>query len=279
MAIVAKERARLSGGHDRRTLTYYVKRDDGSALSPEDAVDHVLDDSVSPATYYGLPKVDYEYDELATDRYDVRVVYAARSLSIVRPEPAIGEAQYSFGTQLETVHIQTSLQTVAAHYDAAQVPAGTTTAYDFQQCINVDVDQRVRGTTIQVPVTRFKYRFRVAAGAVTQAYQIAVENLTGLVNNATFKGRPAGSVRFDGCTGSIRSAADWDLEYAFTRRPNLTDLTIGNITGIDADGWDYIWPFYIGKSAGDRGFSAPSPAYVYVERIYARGDFSTLGIP
>lgn len=281
MTLIAKEKPRAAGGHSRRDIVYYVKDDAGGNVTPEQAVNKAVSQFGVDygTTYYGMPFVDYDYNELATDRYDVTLTFAPASLEVVKPEPEIGAAQYSFATTLETVHIQTSLETKASYADTDQLPDGVETAYDFQQAINVDVEGNIQGITIQVPVTRFKYRYRIPFSLVTPQYQLLIEDLAGKVNGSVFKGRPPGTTRFDGATGGIRSGEDWDVEFNFTKRPNLENITVGNIEGVSADGWDVIWPYYISKSAGARGFSAPSPAYLYVEQVYPRADLNTLRIP
>lgn len=281
MAIQATERPLASGGSSRRAVTYYIKDPAGGTITPEQAVEKAVQQFAADhgSTYYGMPLSDYDYEELGSDRFNVTLTASDQSFDVSRPEPQIGQAQYSFATTLESVHIRTSLETKASYADESQLPDGVTDAYDFQQSINVDAEGTIQGITIQVPVTRFKYRYRIPYAYITPQYQLLVEDLAGQVNSHPFKGRPAGCVRFDGATGGIRSGEDWDVEFNFTKRPNLTDLTIGNIEGISADGWDVIWPYYIEKTAGARGFTAPSPAYVYVEQVYPRGNLNQLNIP
>lgn len=278
MALVTKERPRLSGGLQRHVKTYFVKDDAGGNVSQDQAVTAAL--AAAPTSFGSWSVVDYSYDEIATDRFDVEVIYGPSSTSNTPPEPDEGEIQYSFETSLETVTIRQSLGRIASHFDSSLQPGINQAAVDalFPGAVNVDSEDRVEGTTIQVPVPRFRYRYRAPNATVTTAYQLGIEDLAGYVNGATFAGRAAGSVRFDGARGGVKTDSAWDIEFSFTRRPNVSNLTIGGITGISADGWDFIWPYFV-PIRDDDGNITPNPAYVFVDRIYPRGDFSALGLP
>jgi hypothetical protein len=51
---------------------------------------------------------------------------------------------------------------------------------------------------------------------------------------------------------------------------------MGDITGIDKKGWEYLWVRY--QDAEDADVLVKQPAAVYVEQVYPYGDFSLLGI-
>lgn len=278
MTIVVTERPGLAGGKDSRQVTWYARDDAGGNVTPIAAVNAVL--AEAPTTVDGFPYQNYRYDEIATDKFDVELNYSFTGGGNPPRDVLEGEAQYSFETTLESVKIYKSLGRQSSYFDSSLLPGINQAEVDalFPGALQVDAEDRVQGTTIQVPVTRFRYRFRVPDLTVTQSYQILVEDLTATVNDDTYKGRPAGSVRFDGANGTQSSDGTWDLDYRFTRRPNISDETIGGITGVNADGWDFVWPYFIPLRDGD-GNITTNPAYVFVDRIYPRADLTELLIP
>jgi len=283
MATKVVERPKLSGGIDNRRVTYFVQDDGLDATPPPpitalDAVNAVL--AVAAADVDGYPYQGYSYEEIAVDKYDIEINYSFADGGNPAAPIQEGEAQYSFETSLESVKIFRSLGRIDSHFDATLQPNTNQAAVSalFPGAINVDAEGKVRGTTIQVPVTRFKYRYRIPGATVDLAYQILIEDLAGHVNNAIYKGREIGSTRFDGARGSVSLGGSWDMDFLFTRRPNITNETIGGITGVNADGWDHIWPYFI-PFRDDNGDITPNPAYVFTDRIYPRADLSELGIP
>jgi hypothetical protein len=70
----------------------------------------------------------------------------------------------------------------------------------------------------------------------------------------------------------------WALTFRFAASPNRQDLTVGAITGIAKDGWDYLWVQYGNAVDADAQALIRSPVAAYVERVYPRGDFTALGI-
>jgi hypothetical protein len=73
----------------------------------------------------------------------------------------------------------------------------------------------------------------LAAACQGLAYKLTVFALTGRVNNSAFKGFAAGECLFLGAAGTKRASGDWEITFRFAASPNVTGLTIGDITGID----------------------------------------------
>ena len=80
-----------------------------------------------------------------------------------------------------------------------------------------------------------------------------------------------------GATGQRRSADDWSLTFTFSRSQNVTSLTVGDITGINKKGWEYMWVKYV-DDTDINDYLIRKPIGVYVERVYEESDFSDLGI-
>ena len=129
-----------------------------------------------------------------------------------------------------------------------------------------------------MPVYNFSETHYIAAENVTQAYKAILFALTGRLNAAPFRGFAAGEVLFLGASGSKRGEEDWEITFRFAASPNVSGLSVGNITGIIKRGWDYLWVRY--EDVEDTAAKAivKRPVAAYVERVYYDGDYSALGI-
>jgi hypothetical protein len=222
-----------------------------------------LVEATIPAIYAGLVYQEYRIYHRGGGLWDVSVRYGSRE------QNEVGTSNFSFETGGGTQHITQSLETLQK-----KAPPDIT-APDFQGAIGVTGDA-IEGTDIVVPVYTFTETHYIANSAVTGAYKAALFALTGRVNGATFRGFEAGEVLFLGASGSKRGAEDWEITFRFAASPNVTGIEIGEITGIDKRGWDYLWVRYVDDEHADTLVKRPASAYV--ERVYEDGDFSNLGI-
>jgi hypothetical protein len=225
-----------------------------------DAVVRGLVEATIPAMYAGLVFQNYHISHQGSGLWEVTVRYGKREPK----EP--GQSSFAFDTGGGTTHITQSLQTVAKY------PAD---APDFKGAIGVNNDS-VEGTDITIPVYNFKETHYIPAVLVTPAYKTTLFALTGKVNAFPFKGFAPGEVLFLGASGSQRGMEDWEITFSFAASPNAVGLTVGDITGIDKKGWEYLWVRY--QDAEDADVLVKQPAAVYVEQVYPFGDFSLLGI-
>jgi hypothetical protein len=182
-----------------------------------------------------------------------------------------GESSFSFDTGGGTHHITHSITTVARYGLPGRPPA------NFHSAINVHGDS-VEGLDITIPVYNFKETHYIPVALVTPAYKATLFSLTGKVNNAPFKGFAAGEVLFLGASGSKRGREDWEITFSFAASPNATGLTVGDITGINKKGWEYLWVRYEDDVDGVAKQLIKKPIAVYVEQVYPYGDFSLLGL-
>jgi len=79
-----------------------------------------------------------------------------------------------------------------------------------------------------------------------------------------------------GASGSKRGDDEWEITFRFAASPNVTGLTVGDITGVDKKGWEYLWVRY--SDAEDQKVLVKQPTAVYVEKVYESGSFAGLGI-
>jgi hypothetical protein len=229
----------------------------------DDVAVRAVVEATIPAIYAGLVFQNYHISHQGSGLWEVSVRYG----KLDPKEP--GESSFSFDTGGGTTHITQSLQTIGSHAPPGEDPP------DFKGAIGVNNDS-VEGTDITIPVYNFKETHYIPIALVTPAYKAALFYLTGKVNAAPFKGFAPGEVLFMGASGSQRGQEDWEITFSFAASPNATGLTVGDITGIDKKGWEYLWVRY--QDAEDADVLVKQPAAAYVEQVYPYGDFSLLGI-
>lgn len=199
----------------------------------------------------------------------------------------INTVKVSYDTTGGTVH--TSLAQSETVYTAS---GGTAPSYD--KIIGVQEDS-VDGTDVTAPVFNFVVTVVLDRSDVPDPGDVFA--LTGKYNAATFTVTDtatsevysflAGEVTFlGGRHPDPRSDGLIEMTYVFTASPNIINKTIGDITGIDKLGAQYIWVRFKDDRRGtgvDR-VTARKPVHVVVNDVTANGDdpsgdFSVLNIP
>ena len=189
--------------------------------------------------------------------------YAPAAYSPITP-PATGDSSFRFNTGGGTEHITQSRGTVASYGSGAP---------DFGGAIGV-ADSGVEGVDIVSPVYNFSETHYLAT-----INKSTYANLTGKVNNASFKGFAAGEVLLLGVEGEKRDGVDdWELTFNFAASPNRANITVGSITGIAKKGWEYMWVRYAYDKDATAKAVLQKPVNIYIEKVYEEGDFGLLGI-
>ncbi|XZE35846.1 hypothetical protein SH501x_001390 [Pirellulaceae bacterium SH501] len=183
--------------------------------------------------------------------------------------PNVGDYRVSFSAKPATVKQYFAKSTT-------RYPAG---APDFGGAINVNRDGKVDGVDVIIPSLSVVVTQRMAGAALTPTYALAVANLVGKYNNAGFLGFPAGSLQFTAGDGSLSFSIenpvsggdpidpqDRELSFEFLYSPNLSGLTIGDITGINKLGHQYMWILW--KDDVDGSVVVQKPRAVYVQDLY-----------
>lgn len=187
-----------------------------------------------------------------------------------QPEPLEeNQSSYQFETGGGTTNITTSITTIQ------KKRADNATVFDLKGAINYD-GQRVNGVDIVTPNYTFSETHALPDTLVNGAYRLALFRATGKVNNATFKGFAAGEVLFLGASGSKRADGPWEITYRFAASENVTGITVGDVTGINKKGWEYLWCYFIDDENQD--VLIKKPEQVFVEQVYQTHDFANIGI-
>ena len=225
-----------------------------------------------PSTYGSLILENTEIAErLADDTWKVIARYKRPDIQgyTHKGNP---DKTYAFDTGSETVHITQSRATIARH--------GVRASALQQGAINCD-GQTVRGLDVPMPAPTFSETHWWSDAEMTSAYKRLLAKAAYRVNGATWRDYSKGEVLFVGASGS-RRGDDWDdpweVTYKFAVRENESGLAVGSITGIDKEGWQYMWVQY-GPSEDPAVFRGVQiPVAVYIEKIFNYYDFSNLGI-
>ncbi len=195
------------------------------------------------------------------------------------PTP-VGEFAFSFDTTGGTQHVTQSIQTVGRY-----APPGKT-APDFKGAVGVTADS-VEGVDVVTPAFNFTLRVKLPIESWNPTYVTNMRALTGKVNSTGFYVRihgatytfPAGELLFLGGSGDESTASEFiELTLRFAANPNRTGITIGDISGIDKKGHEYLWVRYEDAEDASAKMIVKRPAAVCVEKVYDEGDFGLLGI-
>ena len=116
---------------------------------------------------------------------------------------------------------------------------------------------------------------------ITDGYLVTLAEYAAkkVVNNAAYAGFAAGTLKLVDFAADPRGGddPDWDIQLVVEFAANRDDITIGDITGIDAEGHDEIEVLYIREVINNLPLSRP--ARVAVHRTRERIDFAAdLGI-
>ena len=189
--------------------------------------------------------------------------------------PNSGKWRLSWDTTGGTQHITQSRRTKVRGKNAQIFPGD---APDFKGGINV-TESGVGGCDIHVPVFNWQETRSMDRMAVSSfAYLRNLYHLVGKVNDKVFRGEPIGDVLFLGARGDIdaRDPRFCEVIYSFAASPSVRDVQIGNCDPVNKDGWDYLWVLYKDHFDVDAKQTMKVPGCVYVEEVYAPGDFDQL---
>lgn len=258
MAVVLKYDSGLSAGENQSIERRYII----GGTSDADAYSQLVASGDCPATLAGasstLDRSSITIRHIGGNNYEAEAVWGHSS--------AFADASFSTtgGQQLVTQSLNTTIYGADAPDHLGQI--GVT-------------KNGVEGVQITVPIFAWSESHILPNATVTSSYIDDLTNLTGTVNNATWRTvYPAGEVLFNGVSGQRRTADDWALTFSFSRSPNATGLAVGSITGIAKKGWEYLWCRYNDEVDSGTSLLIRKPIGVYVEQVYPTSNFASLGI-
>jgi len=163
--------------------------------------------------------------------------------------------------------------------------AGTFNAMEAQGLGAGGVADRI-ATATEATAKNTKKLADIASGDMSQSYIAGLYQLTGKANSAAWSinvdgvvmNFAAGECLFLGASGSKRGADDWEISFRFAASPNATNLTVGDILGINKKGWEYLWVRYADSEDEAAKVLVKKPVAAYVEKVYEEGNFGGLGM-
>ncbi len=225
----------------------------------------------SPAIYSGLYRNNIQLQLVGKDIWNVDVTWGPYE----KKEKEPGDFKWSFSTGGGSKHITQAI----SHSNAYALP--TYVAVDHKGTIGLNENGDVEGVDIPESAFEWQEERSLLLADYSFTYATILGELTYCVNNATFRGFAGGSVLFKGADGSMSAKDPLILEvtYRFAYSPNTSTLTVGDITGIDKMGWEYLWVEYKTNAPDVGGVKLPKrPSQVNIEQVYKVADFSLLGI-
>jgi hypothetical protein len=241
----------------------------------------LLTDAAVPAGVNGFVRLaaDCSVEELADGQYLGTAVYGNPDFTQRDP----GNFTISFDISGQTQRITQSLATVNAYTRPGSWRR------DFKGAINVSSDGSVEGCDIVVPVVNYTVNYSFPQTQFDDGTYIRkLIAAVGSVNSDAFQGLAPGEGLLARVSGQRRADRAWDLSFGFgvslnASAANGNTLTVGEISGIEKDGWDYLWVYYAEEqqsAAGGSGvkYITKVPAHAFVERVYRRTAFANLGL-
>ena len=272
MAIVVQEKADSRGmsigDRDHAILRYTI------IGSNDDVAVYVALGEESPEVHRGLIKQYIHAEPLGGESGQEVWMGEAHYGRIQKNRPtgvATGGDGVQFDTSGGTQHITHSLATINAY-----APEGET-APDNKGAIGVTRDS-VEGVDITVPVYNFSETHTFTKTKMSDYYKGLLFSMTGTVNSFVFRWFDIGEVLFLGASGALRDQSSWEITFRFSASPNVSGLTIGNISGIAKKGWEYMWVRYVDKPDNVSKTMVKEPEGVYIEQVYDYSDFYSLNI-
>lgn len=243
-------------GQNPNVVLRYIIRGTNNDMEAKDALF-----LVTAASYDGLARQSWTVEPVGNLLW-----YGAVSYGLS------GQSSYNFTTSGGTQKITQSISTVGRY-----APVGKT-APDYKGAVGVTKNS-VEGVDIVVPVYDFSETHYINDEDMTDAYLLTLRNLTGCVNSGAFRMFAAGEVLFRGAEGEVTGKEQWKVTFHFSSSQNRSNITIGDITGINKGGWDYLWVAYEDAEDLTANSMVKRPKAVYVERVYPQENFAQLNLP
>lgn len=248
------------------TVRYLVN----NAADEETALAYAQDEV--PAAYRGYPLTGLNVEERRSDNiWVVSAVYGNKEVVRTNEDRETHEETISFSTAGGTQLLRAGL--------AVTTSGGT---YNPGILLNPDGDGNPQGQEITAPALGLNITKWYKPAEVTLALINSFYGATGTVNNAEWRGFPAGAVLFAGCDGN-RGGDDtddwWQISFKFQIRSSQTvtlPVWAGSgeataDTAVTVKGWEYlnIRTVRIGTTASKSAIAGYSVVKLYPESTFA----------
>jgi hypothetical protein len=252
------------------------------------AEEHAI--SVCPLYYSGHKRTRLDVHNLGNGWYEATAAYGNAGLNLYEGTATGGflgdetgadfaPGVLSFDTTGGTEHVTQAWSDSSNPSSYVQGNAAEGSAPDTYGAINANADS-VQGVDVTVPSFQFSESWHVPAKFLLSGanpYVKRIYGMTGKVNSQPFRIFQAGEVLFLGARfDTSRAQSMVTVTYNFSARLNRDAFDIGEISGINKKGWDYLWVEYETVSDGDVGVR--KPRYAYTARVYEYKDFGSLGL-
>lgn len=220
--------------------------------------------TVAPETYDGLILAEIARERLSDEDWEFTLNYAN--------VPDVGGYEVTIDTTGGSF-----TQTEA--FAQTKFDAPLQTGVDYGTSIDVQ-DGRVQGVDRVVASLRLNIVARIAEQFVETpiAYAKIIANATGKKNSVPYLGFAKGELLFLGANGQIISNSDPTLTFQFDASPNISDGTLGTITGINKAGQDFLWVDYLVDKDNATKRDVYKARAAYVAEVYLETDFADLKI-
>jgi hypothetical protein len=229
-----------------------------------------ITDPVFPTVTLWREEVDW--DQKGKELWEFRVNYVSPEAYDRRQKPVSGDYTFSFSTTGGTARITTAKAEVNRYEHDPQ-----DLAPDSKKVLGAPGSSDI-GLDIVVPALKFTVEYTHPQATITNSMVITWENMTGTVNDDTFWSRAAGEVLYLGAEGREGTKSDPLVAHNFLRMPNISGLSLGEISGIAKKGHEYLWVRFQEQETPTGLATVKIPRYAYVMRIYDEVDFSAIGI-
>lgn len=264
----------VSGDSDSRNVTYWAVLDVPVPAENSDEGDaNILTyaETHTAVMWDGMRRTGFNIEQKTPTRYLVTALYSRKEPEYLR-------------TISGTISSDVSLENVKTFIAISQTKYGAD-APDHGKFINVTTEDgktKVEGFDVPRPVQELEISIKKNYTDLTDAYLWGLELKAGTLNDATWRGRPKGSVLFRGYRVQISSEGESEITFKFgIKRPPTLPITIGGVSiplGTEIYGWDVIWAEW--KTAEDPGVNdiAAGAKGLYLARVFELSNFTTLGV-
>jgi len=220
---------------------------------------YALVNAAAPAVWSGLLKQNVDMEELGGGVWFGYVQYGTTEAG----EP--GDVTWAFQIASETLHITQALQHIEDYAKEGEPPNHKGT-----------IGLRGEGCDVHQPSFSWEESHYVNYAAIGAGYIETLESIVAHINHAPWRIWGKGELLLLGVSGSKRGEEAVPLTYRFAVSRTRLNFSAGDITGIDKEGFHYLWLEY--EPEEDPPHLTNRPKAAHVERVYDYADFTQLGL-